>query len=414
MDQSIKAPKINNWIQTLRGGELRFDYETRKVIDEIFENLHMLEPCGEDERRELWLKADRGAPEDFYDYEELREDGDVDTYEEFLQMWMEYYPEEVNWFNLVTVEHEDYWAIFLGRKLIYQSRIIEVCENYENYEYNFVDLFRWIREAVKVAIRALSDGNYNEDVNINLSATQRTGTIARKDYWAVYPNIKEDYLSTISEEEICLFVKNIGEQIGEEAVGCYLSEMTADRFYKYCAIGYRANNYENLEGISAKKQYYKMADGRDEGLSEINPYSSEEFEAWYNDSNRFGGHPWEVCRGGNSTHIDLYVRRNDLGYFLALRGKAWTRSIETIKFYNALRKEGIAVYLCDSEEITDRLLGNDRIGIVPEDVLPAYCESWFPGMKIIDFMNLPCEKEKYELMIPKIIWLPETIQKLKK
>lgn len=37
----------------------------------------MLEPCGEDERRELWLKADRGAPKDFHDYEELREDGDV-------------------------------------------------------------------------------------------------------------------------------------------------------------------------------------------------------------------------------------------------------------------------------------------------------------------------------------------------
>lgn len=109
-----------------------------------------------------------------------------------------------------------------------------------------------------------------------------------------------------------------------------------------------------------------------------------------NDDKPVGNYITEMT-AGNSTHIDLFVRHNEHGYFLSVAGKAWTRSIEAIKFYNALRAEGIAVYLHDAKGITDRLLEKDRIGIVPEHVIPAYCEAWFPGMEILDFMNLPYE-----------------------
>jgi hypothetical protein len=54
------------------------------------------------------------------------------------------------------------------------------------------------------------------------------------------------------------------------------------------------------------------------------------------------------------------------------------------------------------------------IGIVPEHVIPAYCEAWFPGMYILDFMNLPYEKDDYQKMLPKITWLDEQEQKLVK
>jgi len=226
----------------------------------------------------------------------------------------------------------------------------------------------------------------------------------------LFPDIKESYLADISDEEMQLFVRHIEEQKDGEPVGSYITDMTAGKFYEYCAIGYKANQYEHLEGLTAKEQYYKKADGRDEGLAELDIDSVEEFEAWYHDRHRGGGHPWEVCRGGNSTHIDLYVRYNENGFFLSVRGKAWTRSVEAIKFYNALRAEGVAVYLHDAKGITDRLLGRDRLGIVPEHVIPSYCEAWFPGMDILDFMNLPYEQDEYELMLPKITWLEEQEQ----
>lgn len=344
MSEMMKAPRINHWINVLRGGKMVFDKETNEAIDKVFEQLHLIAPCGDDERREIWLKAERGSAEDYDDYEYLKEEEIVDTYEDFLRMWQEEYPDEVNWFHLVTIEREDYRAIFLGRELIYQSRVYE---EHEVYEYGLKELFVWMEQAVKKCVEDLQNGTYNCDVQNNLSARQRTGTISRKDYWEMFPDCREAFFSEITDAEI-----------------------DAD--------------------------------------------SSEEFEAWYNDRNRGGGHPWEVCRGGNSTHIDLFVRHNEHGYFLSVRGKAWTRSIEAIKFYNALRQEGVAVYLHDAKGITDRLLGSDRIGIVPEHVIPAYCESWFPGMEILDFMNLPYEQDEYEAMLPKITWLEEQKQKLLK
>lgn len=409
MGDGMKAPKISHWIQVLRGGNYIFDKEATDAINKVFEQLHKIAPCGDDERRELWLKAERGVARDYDDFEYLRDEEIVETYEDFTKMWREEYSDEVNWFHLVTLEREDYRALFLGRELIYQSRVFE---ERGGYEYGAKELFVWIEETVKKAVEELADGTYNEDVNTNLSARQRTGTISRKDYWELFPDRKDSYLKDMSDEEIELFMSNIKEQTDRQPVGEYISKMTASRFYEYCSIGYKANKYENLEGLSAKEQYYKYADGRDEGLSKIDPDSDTEFEVWYNDRQRGGGHPWEVCRGGNSTHIDLYVRYNEHGYFLCVRGKAWTRSIEAIKFYNALREEGIAVYLHDAKGMTERLLGKDRIGIVPEHVIPVYCESWFPDMEILDFMNLPYEQDEYEKMLPKIIWLEETKQEL--
>lgn len=411
MSELMKAPRIKHWIHVLRGGKMVFDKETNEEIDKVFELLHLIAPCGNDERRDIWLKAERGTVEDYDDYEYLKEEEIVDSYDAFLRMWQEDYPDEMNWFHLVTLERDDYRAIFLGRELIYQSRVYE---KHDVYEYELKELFVWMESAVKNCVEGLQNETYNSDVKNNLAFRQRTGTISRKDYWELFPDIKESYLADISEEEIQLFVRNIEEQKDGEPVGSYLTDMTAGKFYEYCAIGYKANQYEHLEGLTAKEQYYKKADGRDEGLSELNIDSAEEFEAWYNDKHRGGGHPWEVCRGGNSTHIDLYVNHNERGFFLSVRGKAWTRSIEAIKFYNALRAEGVAVYLHDAKGITDRLLGRDRLGIVPEHVIPSYCEAWFPGIEILDFMNLPYEQDEYELMLPKITWLEEQEQKLLK
>lgn len=405
----MKAPKVDYWIRALRDGKMVFDEETNKVIDRVFDEIRKVLPIGDDGKRELWLKAERGTEKDYGDYEYYKEEEIVDSYEDFLRMRKEEYPDEVKWFNLITFERDDYRCIFLGRELIYQS---EFYGKDDSYGYNLESLFLWMEDSVKNAIKELENGTYNDDVNNNLSFRERTGTILRKDYWDLFPDRKEDYLSDITKEEIELFVNNIKEQKDEEPIGRYITDMTSGKFYEFCALGYEANKYENLEGLTAKEKYYKMADGRDEGLSDLNIDSNEEFDAWYNDRNRWGGHPWEVCAGGNSTHIDLVVWYNEQGYFLNLRGKSWGRSIETIKFYNALRKDGVAVYLSDSKGITHRLLGRDIIGIVPQHVIPRYCQSWFPGMEILDFMNLPYEENEYEKILPKVTWLKEKEAKL--
>ena len=57
--------------------------------------------------------------------------------------------------------------------------------------------------------------------------------------------------------------------------------------------------------------------------------------------------------------------------------------------------------------MADRFLGVDRIGIVPAGVIPHYCESYFPGETLLDFMNL--DKEDEEKILEYIVWqdIPE-------
>lgn len=119
-ETAIKAPKVNHWIFVLKDGKFVFDKKTLEVIDKVYAILEAVEPCGEDNRRELWLKAERGTIDDYDDYESLKDEEVVENYEEFEKMWHEEYPDEISWYHLVTIERDDYRAIFLGRELIYQ------------------------------------------------------------------------------------------------------------------------------------------------------------------------------------------------------------------------------------------------------------------------------------------------------
>ena len=117
---------------------------------------------------------------------------------------------------------------------------------------------------------------------------------------------------------------------------------------------------------------------------------------------RGGGHPFEVCRGGNSTHVSLYVHSKPDGWYLSVAGDAWNRTIESVKFYLALRLEGLPVYMHNGKLLAERLLQNEKIGIVPEGVFPTYCSSYFPDEEVIDYMNL--DYEDREKLAPFCIW----------
>ena len=163
--------------------------------------------------------------------------------------------------------------------------------------------------------------------------------------------------------------------------------------FQCCKAGYSANNYKGCQNLSGKKLYIKHADGRDEGLCDIDENSSEAFLHWY-DTREHGGHPWEVCRGGNSTHVSLFIWKTENGFFFEVDGKSWTRSIEAIKFYLAIYNMGMPVRILDGKKLAARLTGEDKIGIVPEGIFPRYCHSHFPNEDLLDFMNLPYENRE--------------------
>lgn len=104
---------------------------------------------------------------------------------------------------------------------------------------------------------------------------------------------------------------------------------------------------------------------------------------WICDEGHCGGHPWEIAMGGNSTHISLSPVLEEDGWFWGIRGTAWTRNAETCRGYLAL----------------------DRVGIVPQGIVPAYCRKLFPDEIVIDYFNLHLDMGSRA--VSRIHWYPE-------
>lgn len=381
----LKAPQIDSFRHWFHDGNARFDEKSNELIFKFFDEIHKIKPCGSDERREIWVTAERGTIKDYYDYDTMMEYGEVESREEFVKMYNSDYPDDIYWYNLTTVEHGDYKGVFFKNRLLFQ---LNAPGQNNSWEYDISDFLEWLIFAVKEVIIKMQNNTYNDYVNNNLPPQHRIGTIKRKDYWNIFPEIRKFYFKDITSDEVQKFLKYISKQKSKENE--YVSSLTANDFYNICYLGYKANKYDNVDTLLPKEAYYKYADGRDDGLKKIEPNSSVDFKIWLHNRD-FGGHPWEVCRGGNSTHISLYVHEECNKYYLTLAGDAWNRSIETIKFFNALKDNGVPVYLRNGDLLAARVQEKDKIGIVPEGIWPDYCDSYFPNENLLDYINLPDE-----------------------
>jgi hypothetical protein len=160
---------------------------------------------------------------------------------------------------------------------------------------------------------------------------------------------------------------------------------TAGLYFEYCRIAYLANRenkssfYEKLDTkMTGQEMYKRWADGRDGGLSELPLDSSEAFQAWYNDKTRMGDHPWEIYRGGNSTHIDLAVVNEYNSWKIKLIAFSSTRLVEACRIALALHKAKLPFELVHAESYRKRLCAEDNIGVLPEDDSIAYGWHRFP------------------------------------
>ena len=173
--------------------------------------------------------------------------------------------------------------------------------------------------------------------------------------------------------------------------------MTADRYFEYCKIAYMAAAVKKdslSDTESGRAMYQRFADGRHEGLLDIDPDSEQEFADWLDGKHpkrSSGGHPWEIKRGGSFTHIGLRVQRPYYapkeGFKVELYGNANIRLAETIKMFLALHNAGFPIAIADPDGIRKRLLGQDNFGIIPShESLSRANQHFLPEEDVHDVM----------------------------
>lgn len=357
----------------------------KNKLKELCKSFSVVEPINED-WHSIWIVVPRGRIENFCSFEDAKEYYDVETYEKYTDLWKELFPHSEYWFKISVAEVRDYICVAVNNRIIFEYDTSRLEYNYteEVDKKHAIPIIDAIIYGVNNSVTLLTEGKYNQYVKDNLPLIHRTGTILRRDFWKGFEHAKENTFDGISDSECEEFISLMKNFKKDAIPSARLTEMTANRFLKACSLGYTINGYE-VSGLSPKEQYKKYADSRDAGLLEINPDDASEYETWRNNKN-YSGHPWEVMRGGNSTHVDFFPRKDDKGYYFMLRGD--NRKKEVALFYLALSRAGIPVGLHNGKLIADAFVGADKIGIVPNMVFPRYCHDMFPDEDIISFVNI--------------------------
>ena len=404
------APHIDSIIEGFDPKNNPMSYDTYLKLVDIYDVFSNVKAGSEDEIRHTWIEVERGSVEDFGDYDEFLESGEVRSPEEFEQLWKDYYPEETKWYKFQTAKYLDEKFFYLDGKLFGRIKEEYKPSDYESFIADsfkrFIDLFQ---ERINDDMDKLRKDPvaYNNYIRENLPWAKRYGKINRKEYWDL---LGEDAFRPEKNlgREIISKLKQFVETNKNGRIPL-LQEMTANTFFRICEICYDANDYFKNRGkaITPIEKYQDMADGRDAGLTNIDGDSTEAFYKWYHSGEILGAHPWEICRGGNSTHISLYISEKDDKWFLCLEGSSIVRVAETVRMAVALFDNKIPFELRDAEEIVRMITGRDFIGIVPENVYPSYCHSLFSkDDKIFDFMNLGFDRDQIPKIVAKATWYP--------
>ena len=246
----ITAPQADLMIHCSTSLPNALDDKTKEFVMLLFQKIQAVNICGDDKRRELWITAERGTIEDFGDYDDYLADGDVESREEFEELWLSEYPEPQGWYKLATMIYENAYFVFLNGKLILQISLEESAE----YALDRSELVKWLLSAAEGCINMLKDGTYNAYVDANLPYRKRIGKILREDFWRIFSGEKEAYLQDISQEEIQRF----GELINEQPLSsptARLPGMSAGLFFDCYRSGYEANRYDGIDTLSPKELY---------------------------------------------------------------------------------------------------------------------------------------------------------------
>ena len=244
----------------------------------------------------------------------------------------------------------------------------------------------WVTESLtRELTRLFEDPDaYHQWLEATRPNRERFGKLKRSDFWRATDS-EEHYLrDELTPDEMRGFTE-VAPQLTETR---HLPEITLNDYLRYCEICYEGAGYKFPEKTPREK-YLVHADGRHGGLLDLEPDSAAAFAEWLK-KGYSGSHPWEIARGGNTTHVSLSVWREEERCILSLGGSASSRATETIRMALALYRQNVPFTLHGAEHLARMANGEDWIGVLPRTfgISPRYCEEFFPEEdRIYDFTS---------------------------
>ena len=313
------------------------------------------------------------------------------------------------WHRLVITLYKNELYIYLSDDCQFsvnlrQGRVKQIDVSHKNGR----QLVVWLCSAVTLEVNqcVANPSAYNHYVQRYLPLSWRRGRVQWQHLWQVCPDIYRPD-KELGVRGLMLFKQVVDGQSVEPAS---LPTLCVNDFLHFCELGYNANNYfESNSQISALEKYRLRADGRVGGMLDIDPADPQAFAQWFHSGQWSGCHPWEVCRGGNDTHISLQVSHDfKKGWTVYLSGYSVNRSVETARFANALFQAKVPFKLHNAPVMLGLFTGQGLVGIAPQDAATRYCQGDFlEADHIWHAIHLvELDPKQIALLRPKIYWYP--------
>lgn len=127
MNKKLKAPQVDRYLWWL--GQMdyqkydhasKYDARSYELLDELFELLKNIKTLEGSSAWKFWIRAERGTIEDYGDYEEMFDCGEVENHEDYLNRWKTEYPDETEWYEFQALDEKTigYKAIFVRHKFV--------------------------------------------------------------------------------------------------------------------------------------------------------------------------------------------------------------------------------------------------------------------------------------------------------
>ncbi len=145
MKKKLYAPEIDKLTENLNMDGVPTTPEMYMNLKKLYQVFSVVKPGETDDFRSIWFEVERGPISAFDNYEELKECGEVESIEEFDELWKSYYPDETKWYKFTTAKYQNEMFFYFNSKLMFRINEDEIPKENIHPGYNVYNkLIQWL------------------------------------------------------------------------------------------------------------------------------------------------------------------------------------------------------------------------------------------------------------------------------